>query len=243
MSEAAETQVANETFEEKRARLQRELVDLEREEAAKKKQKVATKMQRFFASPLLGFVIAKAIAEQLKFGEVELMDGLSDHLYSRLQNVRHGKAVSLAFTDASGQRRYECALTASNDEQYHCNRAELRALTRKPNGHDLLAVKPMSVGLVFSCWEDLCALAETAGGTEYVTRFTASMLPFDDEINELLTRSADALRQFDLALLAHTIAAARTYADAHVFLKDDRRFDLHCTIDLAIQNISMYHDK
>ena len=197
-------------------------------------------MRVFFNSQSRLAIIVTAIRTQLKFTKVVLMDNLSLHLHSALQNCRYGDAVRLEFEDISSGRRYECALTASNLKQYQHNRAELRLLTRKDNGYDRKAIKPMLIGFTETSSDELCMLAESAGGNDYTTRFTAAMLPLEDDVSQMLAVSPEDLRLFDIALFAQTIEAARTYADAVDALSDGNTPDYHSIIDLAIKNISAY---
>lgn len=236
----SEKRKANETREEKRARLQRELAELRQEQEEKNSAIVAERMQVFFTEPSRLAKIVTAIGTQLKFTKVELMDDLSSHLHDAEQNCRCGDAVRLEFEDISSGRRYACALTASNLEHREHNRAELRLLTRNDDGYDRKAVKPMLIGFTDTPSDVLCMLAESAGGNEYTTRFTAAMLPFQGEVNLMLTLSPEALRLFDIALFAHTIDAARTHADAMAALSEGNTPDYHRIIDLAIENISAY---
>lgn len=236
----SEKRKASETSKQKRERLQRELAELDAEQEEKNSAAVNERMRIFFTERSRLDKIVTAIRTQLKFTKIELMDNLGSHLHSPLQNCRYGDAVRLDFYSISSGRRYECALTASNLEQRQENRAELRLLTHKQDGRVCKAIKPMLIGFTETPSDELCMLAESAGGNEYTTRFTAAMLPFEDEINVMLTTSSDALRLFDIALFTQTIEAARAFADAVEVVSDETTPDYHSNIDLAIKNISAY---
>lgn len=207
MSTAGQKRSQSETLQEKRARLEIQLIELvlEEQEAAAKTALVEQTMQTFFAKPLL---LAKIVAgfAQLKFGKVQLIPDICMPPYTGGERSLCGDAASLKFTDAAG-RQYECVVIAPTQKAHQYNRADLvfhddRSLRK--------VVKPMYTSIIEGEWDAHCDLASWP----FKPGFTAAMLPFDEELNQIIASSRYALRLFDITLFGYAVEAARAYAAA-----------------------------
>lgn len=246
-SAGAEKRKGQETTEQKRARLRKELEEVEEAEKEKAELAIATAVAVHFSEDSLLQKIASAIKTQLKFGTLEVMENLSSHLYSPLQNCRYGDALKLEFSDARG-RQYELAVTASNMESRRENRPELRLLPV----HDSASPRKASVKALYSTL--LGPNVAPQDFYDYQVRvspkpgsFDVSMLPFDAATNIAIGQSPSTTRLFDILLLAVLMEAAGAWATAKEALAEENpdlygQFDCHRLVQLAFENARKYEN-